>query len=101
MADLVKELTSDTEVMEQFNYKGVYLEYKMTLMSLDALLIKLADRLDNVSDFAFADADFLKSYREETKLIIDVVSGRTDLKATHLKLIEKINSALTLSDSFS
>ena len=45
------ELTSSKEdITTKYNSKGDYLIAKMTNMSDDALIIKLADRLQNISD---------------------------------------------------
>ena len=71
VADLVMELTSSKEDMEDYDSKADYLMVKMIHMSNDALIIKLADRLQNISDAFTASAKFRNKYFQETIKIMD------------------------------
>lgn len=51
VANLVQELSNDPDQIKSLG-KTVYMRKKMGTLTPEALLIKLADRLDNVSDFA-------------------------------------------------
>jgi len=96
VASLVKELTSVKKNQVKIG-KAKYLLKKMNSMSDSALFIKLADRLDNVSDFRFASEKFRKKYIDETFYILNNLnrSLNKDKKAliseivTHLKIWEK------------
>lgn len=70
VANLVKELTSVKKDQVKIG-KAKYLLKKMNSMSDSALLIKLVDRLDNVSDFRFASDKFIKKYIDETMYILN------------------------------
>lgn len=70
VANLVKELTSDRSVIKEIG-KAPYLTKKMNDMSAEALTIKLADRLDNVSDLNDSDIQFTRRYLKETEFILD------------------------------
>ena len=86
---LVKELTS---VMIKGDNKAEFLTKKMNGMSKDALLIKLADRLDNVSDFPTAPRKFVDKYTKETEFILNNL--KTNLNGKHKKLIKMIRQKL-------
>lgn len=58
-------------------------------MSSYGLLIKLADRLDNVSDIS-CDNELGKKYSEQTKTLMLSAEKRTDLTNNHLSIISKI-----------
>jgi len=83
----VKELTSNKKDLEKIG-KGEYLLQKMQKMSPGALLIKLADRLDNISDFKIAPEKFRNKYTEETFYILDNLSR--SLTTEHKKIIKEI-----------
>jgi len=69
IASLVKELTSDRSAVKEVG-KAQYLTEKMNDMSMDALTIKLADRLDNVSNLNDTDIEFARKYLKETEFIL-------------------------------
>lgn len=72
VADIVMELTSSKEEIENdFDSKADYLIVKMIHMSNDALTIKLADRLQNISDAFTASERFRNKYFQETVQIMD------------------------------
>lgn len=92
VAALVDELTLDkTQYTKNPGGKKVYLAEHMVEMSSYALAIKLADRLDNVSDLSKVTEDFRKKYIEETGYILNTISssGRK-LTKSHRKLIKLI-----------
>jgi (p)ppGpp synthase/HD superfamily hydrolase len=71
VADIVMELTSSKEDIEsKYDTKGDYLISKMSSMSDDALIVKLADRLQNISDAFTASERFRNNYFQETAKIM-------------------------------
>jgi len=96
ITSLVKELTTD-EIEKNKVGKDKYLAEKMIdekQMSSWGLLIKLADRLDNVSDLKNTDLKFKKRYTEETNYILEKLEKNRTLSPTHEKLIKKIREKL-------
>lgn len=94
VAELVKELTSDKEKVKEMG-KANYLISKMKGMSSYALAIKLADRLDNVSDLRTAkNPAWREKYRKETEQILDAIEKERVLTGTHKKIIELIRNKL-------
>lgn len=89
VAALVDELTTDKEKCEALG-KKVYLLQKMLAMSSYALVIKLSDRLDNVSDLLTLSKEKIKKTINDTEYILDgLVEGRK-LSKTHKKFITLI-----------
>lgn len=88
VASLVLELTSDEDITG--SQKAEYLSVKMKNMSSWALVIKLADRLDNVSDLRHVNKSFRQKYIKETRYILSRLIEETDLSMTHLQLIHDI-----------
>lgn len=89
VAKLVGELTSDKEEIARIG-KTRYLQTKMMKMSLDALLIKLCDRLDNISDFPWEE------YRQSTfDIMVHLLAERKDLTMLHKKIIGRILTYVT------
>lgn len=96
IASIVKELTTDKTESKKIG-KGEYLRRKLkdkNQVSDDALLIKLADRLDNVSDLHNGKDDFAKSYAKETSHIIESIEKERKINKTHKELIEKIKDKI-------
>ncbi|MFX1452505.1 MAG: HD domain-containing protein [Promethearchaeota archaeon] len=91
VADLVNELTSDKIAYKKSN-KADYLSKKMNKMSEEALLIKLCDRLDNVSCYPYEPDEFVKRYNEETEYILKNLKRK--LNSFHIELIKKIRDIL-------
>jgi len=91
--DLVKELTTDEQEKEKLGKKE-YLAEKMKNMSSWALVIKLADRLDNVSDLNSTTPEFKKRYTEETEYILKEIETKRKLSPTHKKLIKQIKEKI-------
>lgn len=90
---LVKELTTDEQEKEKLGKKE-YLAEKMKNMSSWALVIKLADRLDNVSDLNQGTPEFKKRYTEETEYILKEIEKSRTLSKTHEKLIKQIKEKI-------
>lgn len=95
VASLVLELTSDKEKIAKMG-KSQYLAQKMAHdMSSYALVIKLADRLDNVQDIATAKSPTWRAkYKAETEHILDYIEKNRVLSGTHQKLVGLIRNKL-------
>jgi (p)ppGpp synthase/HD superfamily hydrolase len=94
VASLVKELTSDKEKISSMG-KAEYLKHKMATMSSYALVIKLADRLDNVQDIATAKTpEWRTRYKNETEHVLDYIEKNRVLSGTHKKIISLIRAKL-------
>lgn len=84
VASLVMEVTSSTYVPKLVG-KQIYLAHKMQYMSSYALIIKLADRLDNISDLkglkeekirkTFFDTIYMINYIENKRILTDAQSN--------------------------
>lgn len=91
---LVKELTSDVDKIEKVG-KTEYLADKLTNDLTDyGLVLKLADRLDNVSDLHKASESFVQKYKKETEFIINKLEKERKLTETQKKLIAAIKQKL-------
>jgi GTP pyrophosphokinase len=95
VASLVLELTSDLEQIKKVGKKE-YLAKKMAHdMSSYGLVIKLADRLDNVQDIATAKTpEWRAKYKSETEHILDYIEKNRVLSGTHKKLVDLIRNKL-------
>ena len=99
VASLVKELTSDPAQIKKMGKKH-YLAHKMAAMSSYGLVIKLADRLDNVKDITTAKTpEWRHKYAQETAHILDYIEKTRALSGTHNKLIELIRAKLSEIDN--
>lgn len=88
-ASIVQELTTDIDFKKELG-KSRYLQIKMKNMTSWALVIKLCDRLDNISDSITADQNFRNRYVAETLEIINFLINNRDLSKTHLLIIKQI-----------
>lgn len=93
VASLVKELSSDDEGIKKLG-KTEYLTDKMLKMSSWALTIKLADRLENVSDLKDTSDKFRDKYTKETKKILQRLEKERELSNTQKKLVSIIKQKL-------
>jgi (p)ppGpp synthase/HD superfamily hydrolase len=96
VGNLVWELTSDGDEIDD-NYDGSKTEYltdKMIHMSDDALIIKLADRLQNISDAFTATERFRNKYFQETSEILTEIQKNRQFNSIHRLLIGDIQSKL-------
>lgn len=95
VASLVKELTSDKEEIKRIG-KTEYMKHKMAAMTSWALVIKLADRLDNVQDIATAKTpEWRAKYRRETEEVLSHLEEVRHLSDTHKRIIHAIREKLS------
>ena len=66
----------------------------MKNMSSWALVIKLCDRLDNVSDLMNSDEKFRNRYARETIDILNYLLSNRELSDTHINIIKSILTRL-------
>ena len=90
ISNLVKELTNN-DVLKKEMGKTKYLSMKMANMSEDALIIKLCDRLDNVSSLYDTNKAFIDKYLRETISILNYIINSRNLNTIHLNIINDIN----------
>lgn len=92
VADYLISVTSDKEIIKRKG-KTHYLKFKMVHMTVNQLILKLADRLDNVR---YMDKDcktleqkqfVQKSYNETLCIIEFLKENRTDLEIQPLKFL--------------
>ncbi len=94
VASLVQELTSDKDKVKELG-KTRYLSDKMAKMSSYALVIKLADRLDNVQDIKTAKSKKWRDrYKQETMDVLDYIEKNRALSRTHQRIIALIKEKL-------
>lgn len=94
--NLVKELTINKKEARIIGKKE-YLANKLSdpnKISDFALSIKLADRLDNVSDLQEGPLDFKKRYIEETKHIIKTLEEKRKMSFSQRELVKKIKEKI-------
>ena len=95
VASMVKELTSDEQSKEFKASKADYLSAKMSSMSSWALVVKLADRIHNVSDLNTAKTKkWASNYKKQTTQIVDELEKNRTLTGTHKKMIKAIRVKL-------
>lgn len=96
VADLVSELTSDgDEIDDEYEgNKGDYLTNKMINMSNGALIIKLSDRLQNISDAFTASERFRNKYFEETSKIVESLESSRQFNRIQRLLLNQIKMKL-------
>jgi (p)ppGpp synthase/HD superfamily hydrolase len=113
VASLVMEVTSST-FMPKLVGKQIYLAHKMQYMSSYALIIKLADRLDNISDLkglkdekikkTFFDTIYMVNYIERKRILTTAQSNLIDAIRLKLKDINEqykfTNNALLSNSDF-
>jgi len=95
IASIVLELTTDEDLKKEIG-KTKYLEIKMKNMSSWALVVKLCDRLDNVSDLMNSEESFRNKYIKETIEIMNYLLENRKLSKTHIKIIKCIIKRLIL-----
>ena len=96
VALLVVELTSD-KLRAKVIGKTEYLSGKFSnerAISSWALVIKLADRLDNILDLDEMEVGFAKNKKVETIRLLDALEENRELTNTHRKLIKAIRERL-------
>lgn len=95
VASLVREVSTDKDLKNEIG-KAKYLAIKMKNMSNWALVIKLCDRLDNISDLYNVDEEFRKKYINETIYIINFIMNNRKLTNTHILIIKDIIKLLSI-----
>ncbi len=97
VSKLVSELTSLKDEIDDVydGNKGAYLADKMIHMSDDALIIKLSDRLQNISDAFTASERFRNKYFEETWTIVDDIERHRQFNRIHTILLNEIKAKLS------
>ncbi len=95
VSSLVVELTSIKSIQDAMG-KTQYLSKKLSELSSWALVIKLCDRLDNVSDFCFAPQKFIDKYAKETLSILSYIEAKRTLSDTHKKIIVDIRAMVAI-----
>ncbi len=98
IASIVLELTTDVDLKNEIG-KTKYLSIKMKNMSSWALVVKLCDRLDNVSDLLNSDDKFRVRYAKETFDILEYLLNNRKLSKTHLNIIKCIIDKLNWAKS--
>ncbi len=93
VASIVLELTTDEDMKKELGKKR-YLQIKLKNMSSWALVIKLCDRLDNVTDMKNCSQDFIYKYKNETTEILKYLKENRELSNTHKRIIEEIEKKL-------
>lgn len=94
VASLVMELTTNPEMKKGVGDKGKYLAYKLKHMTHWALVIKLCDRLDNISDTNGCTQEWIDKYVAETKYIIEYIQTNRTLTRTQNILVKLLNEAI-------
>jgi (p)ppGpp synthase/HD superfamily hydrolase len=98
VASLVLEVTSNPDMKSAVGNKDHYLSYKLQHMTNWALVIKLCDRLDNVSDMKDCNLKWCKKYIKETIFILDYLFSHRELTETHKAIIKDIYLAIELQE---
>jgi len=98
VADLVNELTSDKEKVKEMG-KADYLSDKMIKMTNDALVIKLCDRYQNLSDHFTATTKFRRKYYSETKYIIEKLKKERNLNRKQIIVTDWIEGLLRMMEN--
>jgi len=96
VANIVKELTSSKEEIE-YEYHGSKTDYlidKMINMSDDALIVKFADRLQNIADAFTASKNFRNKYFEETAKIVFELEKLRKLNHVQTQILTEIKAKL-------
>jgi (p)ppGpp synthase/HD superfamily hydrolase len=86
----VVALTNDTKLIKKYG-KAEYLANKMLRMTPIQLLIKLCDRLDNVSSLDVSPEKFREKYKRETHYILDRLEDFYPLNTLHKDIIARID----------
>lgn len=100
VADIVVELTSNKSEIEKYGGKAEYLIAKMIAMSEGALTIKLADRLQNISDAFTASEKFRNNYFYETTKIVDALEKNRRLNRIQRLMLNEIKGKLKNINSY-
>jgi len=94
IADIVQELTSSKDEIDDNYNKADYLAVNMIHMTDEALFIKLCDRLQNMSDAFTASEIFRNKYFQETVQIIDELEKNRRFNRIQGLLVSQIKMKL-------
>jgi (p)ppGpp synthase/HD superfamily hydrolase len=88
VASIVLELTTNPDMKAGIGNKYKYLSFKCKHMTSWALVIKLCDRLDNLSDTKGCTPEWIDNYIMETAHILGYILFNRELTPTHRAIIE-------------
>ena len=91
VADMVLSLTNNKTELAMLG-KTEYLKRKVNKLTDDELLIKLADRLDNIRDLS--DNEWSREYARQTGDIFFGEHMRQDLNPAHIELLSMIAESI-------
>jgi GTP pyrophosphokinase len=94
IASLVLELTTNPQMKRGIGNKAEYLAFKCRHMTHYALVIKLCDRLDNLTDMTGCSDNWKIRYMQETWHIIKYISRKRELTETHQEIIQDLVNAV-------
>lgn len=92
VAHLVRSLSNDEAEMALAGGKRDYLAKKVNTLDADALLIKLADRIDNISDLG--TNDWSRKYCEQTRYVFLESLWTENLLPCNLNLLATIRESV-------
>ena len=92
VANMVYTLTNDKDQLKILG-KGEYLLQKINNMKSAELLVKLADRLDNVSDLSLDNENWSRQYATQTDYILSNLNN-PNINNNHLVIINQIKSKI-------
>lgn len=93
VASIVIELTT-ADSLSHFMGKANYLKTRMAIMSTYALLVKLCDRMANLTDMYNFSIGKRKKLVAETIEILNYVSANRELRDVHIEIINDIYKML-------
>jgi len=93
VASIVAEVSNNIEMLKKYG-KKYYMSNKVLTLSNYGLVIKLSDRLDNISDLNIVSQEFKDRYIDETEYLIQVLQDFRNLTHTQLKLIDAIKEKI-------
>lgn len=94
VARLVNELTNPSIGMKAPRRERDQLDREhLAVVSAEAKIIKLLDRIDNLQEMAEAPRGFVRKYCEESRLLAEVIGDADpELKAELLDLVERLET---------
>lgn len=95
VASIVAEVSNDFEMIKKYGKKH-YMSNKVLTLSNYGLVIKLCDRLDNISDLSIATPDFRNKYTIETEYLVQILEDFRNLTETQKKLVTEIKRKIIL-----
>lgn len=93
VGNLVKQLSNDPDVKNLIGKKEYNAQHILE-MDERALMIKLCDRLDNISDWNKSPVEFKEYYFVATKYLIDNLKKNRKLNRFHINVVNEIENIL-------